>query len=1111
MAEIASKNESNQVVNNIICELIKKVTNENIYNSDLKHIIHHQPSTREGNYHQDLKFLISNVRGFYSKRECLQNIVNKNNFHFVAVTETHTSSQNIPKLSNYKSYFRNRDVRMKGGLCLFVRNDISVNVVKVWEGLNENEVICVVINQCVPKLAVFLSYGTQANSFGRMVPEQNIREIFGKMDNYINDGYECLWIGDQNLKVGRDLVPNNDMIMDPNGALFNDMVRFYKLSIANNLQDDPTTFCDLKTGTKRALDLVITTTIEKITDFTIDDDDRNMTPYSVKVKNDKVTRCYTDHKAVTLTYSTVWRDTTTQQQRKTLWQYNTPLGDQKYNIFTNDGYEYLVDVICDYDISIDEVSNKINEFIYKCKRRSYKIKSHRKRSFDKFMDSEVWKERMEQLEALEKQLAEDKDTDKIFKAKAWVDNNNRDESVSSLKCYKTGELLEDINDIFSCVIEYNNDNMAKNTPSDEVNLLNENRYEVLQTIFNRRGTMPQTISWSTFMNVTRKIMKQHKAVFRDFCSSGPLFKIAMFLYMNRIYSSENIPNLMYTTVLTKLYKKKGDRGDIKNYRFIHGKTFDAKLLEKCLVNIVTNDIDAAVPDSQIGGMANRSTRDHIQSLVSLMKVNERLKKPTITLLVDVARCFDKLPLLAAMADSADTGADPKALYMINKLSDKINIKIAGDVDQNRQIEINDSLGQGTNFANKAASLTIGKGVDECIPKENCDKIADLVIDPKTFVDDVSVNNKDPDSTRQNAILLSKMLESICLNANANKSCVIVSGINQAATAARADLNNNKPRLHSENIDLAHSDAYLGFIVSQEGFQNSVKLTSESRINKGWAKSTSIKSIINSPQLKHFGWFRAAKVLIQATLPSTLTYSCENWIGCHNYIIDKVEKSFKAMVYSILEVPEKTKYSAVLLETGLLRMKFFIHQLQLSYVNKIMWEYPDIHVRRTLIEERNMIGKHSTLDIIDTIAATYNLPPISKHHLDKKFIKQQVRGAHDKLVWTECFLSSIVKSRPYFRIRDKSFMGWNKIKVKALFAWRTGALRFKKSWRMYNTKRGMGIGCVMCNEGDDEWQHMIVCKHYHTKFASWMISESQIADYVVEVNRERFVRMKMPLI
>ena len=83
------------------------------------------------------------------------------------------------------------------------------------------------------------------------------------------------------------------------------------------------------------------------------------------------------------------------------------------------------------------------------------------------------------------------------------------------------------------------------------------------------------------------------------------------------------------------------------------------------------------------------------------------------------------------------------------------------------------------------------------------------------------------------------------------------------------------------------------------------------------------------------------------------------------------------------------------------------------------------------------------------------------------------------------------------------MGWNKIKVKALISWCTGALKFKKSWKIYNTKRGMGIACVMCNEGDDEWQCMID--------NDWMVSESQVADYVVAENRERFVRRKMPLI
>ena len=50
---------------------------------------------------------------------------------------------------------------------------------------------------------------------------------------------------------------------------------------------------------------------------------------------------------------------------------------------------------------------------------------------------------------------------------------------------------------------------------------------------------------------------------------------------------------------------------------------------------------------------------------------------------------------------------------------------------------------------------------------------------------------------------------------------------------------------------------------------------------------------------------------------------------------------------------------------------------------------------------------------------------------------------------------------------------------------------------------MGIACVMCNEGDDEWQCMID--------NDWMVSESQVADYVVAENRERFVRRKMPLI
>ena len=52
----------------------------------------------------------------------------------------------------------------------------------------------------------------------------------------------------------------------------------------------------------------------------------------------------------------------------------------------------------------------------------------------------------------------------------------------------------------------------------------------------------------------------------------------------------------------------------------------------------------------------------------------------------------------------------------------------------------------------------------------------------------------------------------------------------------------------------------------------------------------------------------------------LAYSSETWLGMLAYMMDIVEKSFKDMVYCILNIPEKSNYSAVLLELGLLKMK-----------------------------------------------------------------------------------------------------------------------------------------------------------------------------------------------
>ena len=116
------------------------------------------------------------------------------------------------------------------------------------------------------------------------------------------------------------------------------------------------------------------------------------------------------------------------------------------------------------------------------------------------------------------------------------------------------------------------------------------------------------------------------------------------------------------------------------------------------------------------------------------------------------------------------------------------------------------------------------------------------------------------------------------------------------------------------------------------------------------------------------------------------------------------------------------------------------------------------------------------------------------------------------IFRDCFASTIVMHRNYLRVIDKSPRGWPKIKSQALLAWRTGSLKFRHIWRVYNTKKGLRSDCVMplC-DGPDNWEHLKVCKWYKTRWKDSYTEESEIADYLVAVNKERFDRVKLPLL
>ena len=903
------------------------------------------------------------------------------------------------------------------------------------------------------------------------------------------------------------------------GKVFNEGVIELGLEVANNLVPDPTTHSDPKSGTRRALDLVITNQLSKIHNFKIDMHEE-FSPFAPRYKNGIITRTYSDHRAISFDVqvgSNYHSNIETKTKTKS-WMYNTKDGNLKYQILTDDMFEWLLKIV-DSDMNNDQIVDLIDKNIEKIKFKCYKIKSFCNSRMDDFCLGEIWSRRLQELDKIHEELKDEREADKVFKCRDIIERRNTGDVLSSLKDHRDGRIHEDVDSIFQYLIEYNEENMRKEASNiEEVRVIQEMKDQLIDDAFDGRGNYPATIPWEVYCDVVKKVMSQNKHVFRDFCKSGPLFKLGIFAFLNKIYTSEIIPESYYQTKLTKLYKRKGDVSHIKSYRFIHNKCWGAKLLEKCVVKIMSDQINLNTPPSQIGGMPMHGTRDHIITAVVLMRMNEARGVPTIFSLIDLQACFDKVRLNDIACDMIEADVDLKALKIAHKMSDTNIISISRDPDDNRNAKISKSVGQGTSVAAKGTSLTVGKATHDAIPLENCAKINNLHINPLAFVDDLLISNAGTNEARENGRRMSRAMEVLSLTCNNVKSVMVVAGRNNKETkVVREDLEMNPVKLHGLPIGQVDKESYLGFLLSKDGADKSIELTVKNRKSRAWQRAAGIKTMINHPMMKSFGWLKGAVVLIRSILPSIISYSCEVWIGMPRKLMSEVEKSFKDMVYSILELGEKTLYSGVLLEIGAMRMKHYIHKIQLCYMNQLMWSFGGTVPNYAIWAEWQEMGDRSMIGRIDAIAMTYGLPPLSEQYLDPTFIKRAVKTMNDVECWSDVYASSMAKERQYLRVKDKRHFGWSRQKSRALLLWRLGSLRFRGVWKVYNRKHGLASKCVMpqCGYEEDCWSHMIECPFYDTKWdPKWLSGpsfESDLADFIVKISRERFIKVKHPLI
>ncbi|KAK6758528.1 hypothetical protein RB195_016012 [Necator americanus] len=146
--------------------------------------------------------------------------------------------------------------------------------------------------------------------------------------------------------------------------------------------------------------------------------------------------------------------------------------------------------------------------------------------------------------------------------------------------------------------------------------------------------------------------------------------------MTSYLQKERIPD-QWKTSRTVLIHKKGDRGDLRNYRPICLMSVLYKVFTKIILTRISRTLDEAQPQEQVGFRQGFSCLDHIQTVSRVIEVCREYRLPLVLTFVDYEKAFDSVetnPIVSALVDQgSEEGDDAETLARI-----KINNNLDGE-------------------------------------------------------------------------------------------------------------------------------------------------------------------------------------------------------------------------------------------------------------------------------------------------------------------------------------------------------------------------------------------------------------------------------------------------
>ena len=182
-----------------------------------------------GNQSRLCKFLYANVRGFRSKSESINQIIEEHDVDVILLTETKVYTNSAIDIKGFQSFSAVRDTKSGGGLYLGVRHGLYESV--MIDSGSKASFVTVCLNGKDCSVRLILESGPQENDSEDKYSFHNGISVQVEMA-YLN-GDSVIMVGDFNAKLGYNVIPKDLHPMSKNGEQLFELGNKYNLKLMN--------------------------------------------------------------------------------------------------------------------------------------------------------------------------------------------------------------------------------------------------------------------------------------------------------------------------------------------------------------------------------------------------------------------------------------------------------------------------------------------------------------------------------------------------------------------------------------------------------------------------------------------------------------------------------------------------------------------------------------------------------------------------------------------------------------------------------------------------------------------------------------------------------------